>query len=221
MPLDREPREQQGRYSVGSHSSAARRVVDGDSRSLSDHWTREQIEEVWDVFHQAGYALDRQSMYYDEGADSEFCETHRRSLRVALDLAGVVPKDVLATALLAGVEVASKVRDANQEERRRLEAENERLRDALNALDEFIGHDGTCEIAYGGHDCTCGFDEDAYTKIRALARGESALTSDEILARPRTAAQVAGIPDGEHFGTCSRCDDGRKPCICGTHPEER
>jgi hypothetical protein len=56
-------------------------------------WTREQIEHVWDVFAQAGYAHDRESMYYDEGADSEFCETHRRSLRVALDLAKVVPLD--------------------------------------------------------------------------------------------------------------------------------
>lgn len=60
-----------------------------------------------------------------------------------------------------------------------LRAENERLREAINQLDEFVGHDGTCEIAYGGPDCTCGFDDGAYTKIRALARGESPDETDE------------------------------------------
>lgn len=75
--------------------------------SGASRWTRDQIEGAWDVFHQGGYALDRESMYYDEGADSEFCETHRRSLAVALDLAGAVPSSVaenLATAIESAID---------------------------------------------------------------------------------------------------------------------
>lgn len=54
-------------------------------------FTREQIEKVWDVFARYGMEFDRESMYYDEGADSEFCEKHRRALADALDEAGLAP----------------------------------------------------------------------------------------------------------------------------------
>jgi hypothetical protein len=53
-------------------------------------WTRDRIEAVWDVFARAGLELDRASMYYDEGADSEFCERHRRLLAETLDRAQLV-----------------------------------------------------------------------------------------------------------------------------------
>ena len=46
-------------------------------------------------------------------------------------LVEVVSKEALARAIVGGVEVAGKVRDANQAERRRLEAENEALGRAL------------------------------------------------------------------------------------------
>lgn len=56
-------------------------------------WTREEVERVWDVFSTRGLELDRQSMYHDEGADSEFCETHRQTLAETLNRAGLVPGD--------------------------------------------------------------------------------------------------------------------------------
>lgn len=46
-----------------------------------------------------------------------------------------VSREALETGLVAGVEVAGKVRDANQAERRRLEAENERLRSLILKAD--------------------------------------------------------------------------------------
>lgn len=56
-------------------------------------FTREQIEKVWDVFHRYGMEYDRESMYYDEGADSEFCEKHRQRLADVLGEAGLAPSD--------------------------------------------------------------------------------------------------------------------------------
>lgn len=56
---------------------------------MSESWNREQIEKVWDVFSERGLDVDRAAMYYDEGADSEFCEAHRRYLAETLDRAGL------------------------------------------------------------------------------------------------------------------------------------
>lgn len=62
-----------------------------EGRSLPDHWAREQIEAVWDVFSTKSLSYDRESMYRDEGADSEFCEMHRQALAETLTRAELVP----------------------------------------------------------------------------------------------------------------------------------
>ena len=64
-----------------------------ESQPHTDHWKRDQIERIWDVFAKHDMAFDRLSMYHDEGADSEFCEMHRRALVSVLDEAGLVARD--------------------------------------------------------------------------------------------------------------------------------
>jgi hypothetical protein len=61
------------------------------AEAAPEQWTREKVEEVWDVFARVGLELDRASMYHDEGADSEFCARHRRVLAETLDRAQLVP----------------------------------------------------------------------------------------------------------------------------------
>jgi hypothetical protein len=64
------------------------------SAQRTESWSRERIEETWDALSLHGMAYDRQSMYNDEGADSEFCEGHRRALVEALERAELVPRSV-------------------------------------------------------------------------------------------------------------------------------
>lgn len=81
------------RYERGSHRRAAEAALAADREALSDQdasrWSRLHIERFWDAL--GSLHFDRESMYHDEGADSEFCEMHRRALADVLDRAQVVP----------------------------------------------------------------------------------------------------------------------------------
>jgi hypothetical protein len=78
-------------------------------------------------------------------------------LRFSMSLIEYVPKDALAAALVAGVEVAGKVRDANQAERRRLEGQRDAVRMLLDRARRYVKHSDACAARTDATEaCGCG-----------------------------------------------------------------